>query len=1413
MPATEDVWRNLRTMHVVFAASAVALFGSTWLMMDRDYADEWRPIQKVAARLQADQIVRERNAITSQTTFEEQEVELEKRIDAAKTEVEQHKVARKAAKSKSDELDGQYQLLSRQVKDERAYRDKARADLDIAVRDGKLTKEALQPFQNDFDQRQAKVDEMEAALEHLQTRFDEAKSELSAMNKVLDDAMAAKKKHDFDLARLEKALAQIAPSKAPEKFKHWLMELPIIDGLNGPFKINQLWMPDLKVPLGGMTEVARFDRCNTCHVNIDRVGTGNVASFPHDAHGITMANVDEYVGKKDGRKRIHDDGSAVGYGHPFSTHPNPDLFLTSASPHPMQKFGCTSCHEGQGSGTSFQNASHTPSAPDIGEEWRQKYGYASNHYWEYPMYPKRLAEAACIKCHHNVVELGVHPKFGASAPKAYRGYEVIRQYGCYGCHEINGYSGGKQIGPDMRLEPQTAEEAERIAADPTSVAGTMRKVGPGLRHFAAKTNKAWAENWVKEPKAFRPDTRMPQFFDLNNQRDAHAKELQPVEIAGIVAYLFEKSEPLKLDEWAADYTPDAQRGKKLFSQRGCLACHSHADFPRATQDFGPNLTNVHQKLTSLKWLYTWIREPTHHSSRTKMPNLFVEPETVQGVTTDPAADIAAFLMSNRDAEGKLPMDADKKSIFVLDTVGPGRFESIAWGQAGLRELVELYLKKSVGGEKTKVALEQGRLPESELARIKAAAIEPDEVELVAAGITPETMLRYVGRRTISRYGCYGCHDIPGFEKARPVGTALQDWGRKDPTKLALEHIEEYLHHHGEPDGSSTAERAERALKDGLNGNLTPAQEATEGSVGFFFSQLLQHGRAGFLWQKLRDPRSYDYKKIETKNWDERLRMPRFPFNESDIEAVATFVLGLVAEPPMEKYQYRPHGAAKARVNGEKLIAKFNCAGCHMLELPEIEYRADELEFRLDISAEKRKEFAGGKPVAVSARESWEAIRALLEGSAATRPYVRLVDSDELLALDLSRLDQLSKSLRERAGSPVANFIEPEILIALHDKLWKDFAAPYEKRQQPPPDAGVDDFYRRFNDFLRQVAFFDIDAADHPEAMDLLMRLKPPHDGRAGMATAPGEVAVRFHGLINSAPDPEDDPADQEAGYDLWETLQVGQKGLLPGTRITVPVPKQISVTAGRGGAFAEWLVNASMAADRDVNRDKAREMAPPPLYLEGIKVQTPWLYAFLKNPGKLRYTTVLRMPQFNMSSDEAQTLADYFAAVDGAAFPYQDVPQREPEYLRPMEAAHADYLGDAWKVVTKAPPAGFCAGCHAVGGREFIIAGDPTKVTRGPNLDGVYNRLRPDWMELWISKPKSITPYTAMPQNFVRDKQVYPELFHGDGREQIVAARDALMNYLRLLEKEGKATAAAPAAAPAEPPAADAPPAETSSND
>ena len=82
----------------------------------------------------------------------------------------------------------------------------------------------------------------------------------------------------------------------------------------------------------------------------------------------------------------------------------------------------------------------------------------------------------------------------------------------------------------------------------------------------------------------------------------------------------------------------AERGKLLFETRGCLACHSHVDFPGIKSDQGPDLSRLAAKLNTPKgqqWLYSWVKSPSHYYPRTAMPNL--------GLSEAEAADVAAYL--------------------------------------------------------------------------------------------------------------------------------------------------------------------------------------------------------------------------------------------------------------------------------------------------------------------------------------------------------------------------------------------------------------------------------------------------------------------------------------------------------------------------------------------------------------------------------------------------------------------------------------------------------------------------------------------------------------------------------------------------------------------------------------------------
>src|SRR5262245_11434788 len=58
-----------------------------------------------------------------------------------------------------------------------------------------------------------------------------------------------------------------------------------------------------------------------------------------------------------------------GLPNPFISHPRMDLHVSDSSPHRMQTFACTICHDGQGSATAFEYASHAPNSTLQMRDW------------------------------------------------------------------------------------------------------------------------------------------------------------------------------------------------------------------------------------------------------------------------------------------------------------------------------------------------------------------------------------------------------------------------------------------------------------------------------------------------------------------------------------------------------------------------------------------------------------------------------------------------------------------------------------------------------------------------------------------------------------------------------------------------------------------------------------------------------------------------------------------------------------------------------------------------------------------------------------------------------------------------------------------------------------------------------------
>ena len=190
---------------------------------------------------------------------------------------------------------------------------------------------------------------------------------------------------------------------------------------------------------------------------------------------------------------------------------------------------------------------------------------------------------------------------------------------------------------------------------------------------------------------------------------------------------------------------------------------------------GPDLSAIGSKFgedrheQGRRWLYSWIRQPTKYHVRTVMPDLYLDPivkrdESGKVVSvTDPVADIVEFLLGSRS-----DWSVDKSSIpSVADQAT----------QEKLNELVLENLKEAFSTQTAMRYLRDG-IPAARSAELKGA--ESELIISEADGkLSEKQKLMYIGRKSIGKYGCFGCHDIPAFEDAKPIGTGLADWGRKE----------------------------------------------------------------------------------------------------------------------------------------------------------------------------------------------------------------------------------------------------------------------------------------------------------------------------------------------------------------------------------------------------------------------------------------------------------------------------------------------------------------------------------------------------------------------------------------------------------------------------------------------------------
>ena len=285
-----------------------------------------------------------------------------------------------------------------------------------------------------------------------------------------------------------------------------------VDNSSIPQGVQQIWLKDL----------GRVDRCTTCHQGIGWKDLDNVEQ-------------------------------------PWKSHPDPELMKH----HPVDQYGCTSCHGGQGLAVTQADA----------------HGFVKH--WEEPILsniigadydprtPPSLFEINCNQCHR-------HERSTKGMDMINHAKALVRDKRCKVCHIINGEGG--RMGPNLtNVGSKSAEEF-----DFANFTGLQLSI------------LSWHIAHFKSPPTIIPNSIMPE---MNFQtRDSIALAMLAMSwkdnsviprqyIPGIDLREFQTPEEIERDRIMRE------GGGAFFVEHNCFVCHSVKAYKlKSPTDKGPDLS-------------------------------------------------------------------------------------------------------------------------------------------------------------------------------------------------------------------------------------------------------------------------------------------------------------------------------------------------------------------------------------------------------------------------------------------------------------------------------------------------------------------------------------------------------------------------------------------------------------------------------------------------------------------------------------------------------------------------------------------------------------------------------------------------------------------------------------------------------
>jgi len=418
------------------------------------------------------------------------------------------------------------------------------------------------------------------------------------------------------------------------------------------------------------------------------------------------------------------------------------------------------------------------------------------------------------------IDLGEDPdKLADLAPTAVEGRNLFKRLNCTGCHILDGFPGN-------------------------------RNAGPSLNAISAKVSPKWLLQWIRYPRAWRSKTRMPAIWPI--PVDPETKRAYPTSSAEYAKWETKmKAETLAISAflWERSEHPELQTiSVSAKEPPAVMPAPQKALRETVEADYAPSV------LAGL-------------GSTAEEGEKIFETTGCRGCHAIGDDEAEPWKMRERDIAPNLGGVGNKMSTAWMAywIENPSRY----WH--GTR-MPNLRLTKAEAGS---IAM---FLANQKTEAKNPAGVGDEEIKRLSDP-TERKKLSTEGAALVANYGCFGCHQIAGYEAYAPIAPELNGFSHKDTHTL---------------------------------------------DYGYAITDHHQKTWETFVVWKLDSPRIWRTDRIE-------LRMADFDLSPREIRALTVFLKGLSEEEIRPDLKPEEHADYKAMMEGRNLVEEYNCRGCHLIE--------------------------------------------------------------------------------------------------------------------------------------------------------------------------------------------------------------------------------------------------------------------------------------------------------------------------------------------------------------------------------------------------------------------------------------------------------------------------------------------------